>query len=155
MFVAAYLLVWTLFSAGATALQWALQALDWVDPMIVSTSKPLSVLLLAIAGIYQFSPLKRMCLSRCRTPMAFLVMDWRPGARGAFATGLRHGLLCAGCCWALMVLLFVGGAMNLGWVAALSVAVAIEKLAPHGERIATVLGFALLAAGAAKLAGLF
>ena len=69
--------------------------------------------------------------------------------------GLHHGLLCAGCCWALMALLFVGGAMNLGWVAAVSVAVAIEKLAPHGERIATILGVAMLAAGAAKLAGLF
>lgn len=153
MFVAAYLLVWSAFSAVATALQWALQALDWVDPMIVSTSRPLSALLLAIAGIYQFSPLKRICLSRCRTPMAFLVTDWRPGARGAFITGLRHGLLCAGCCWALMVLLFVGGAMNLGWVAALSVAVAIEKLAPHGERIAAMLGVLLLAAGVAKFAG--
>jgi predicted metal-binding membrane protein len=155
MFVLAYLLVWSAFSAAATALQWAFQALDWVDPMVVSTSTPLSVLLLLIAGIYQFSPLKRRCLSRCRTPMAFLVADWRSGTRGAFAMGLRHGLVCAGCCGALMVLLFVGGAMNLGWVAALAIAVAIEKLAPHGERIATALGVLLLAAGAAKLAGVF
>ncbi|HTH78779.1 MAG TPA: DUF2182 domain-containing protein [Ramlibacter sp.] len=155
MFVVAYLVVWTGFSIAATALQWALQALDWVDMMIVSTSGPLSALLLAIAGIYQFSPLKRMCLARCRAPMSFLIADWRPGARGAFLMGLHHGLLCAGCCWALMALLFVGGAMNLGWVAAVSVAVAIEKLAPHGERIATILGVAMLAAGAAKLAGLF
>jgi predicted metal-binding membrane protein len=155
MFVAGYLLVWTAFSAAATALQWGLQALDWVDPMIISTSTPLSVSLLVLAGVYQFSPLKRACLARCRTPMAFLIGDWRPGAGGALAMGLRHGLLCAGCCGALMGLLFVGGAMNLGWVAALSVAVAIEKLAPHGERIAAVLGVVLIAAGAARLVGVF
>lgn len=152
-FVAAYLLVWIAFSAVATALQWALQALDWVDPMIVSTSTPLSAALLLIAGAYQFSPLKKLCLARCRTPMAFLLGEWRPGARGALVMGMRHGLFCAGCCWALMVLLFVGGAMNLRWVAALAVAVAIEKLAPHGERVAQVLGVLLIGAAAARLAG--
>lgn len=114
MFVAAYLLVWAGFSALASVMQWGLQALDWVDPMIVSTSMPLSVLLLVIAGVYQFSPLKRMCLSGCRAPMAFLLGDWRPGARGAFVMGLRHGLLCAGCCWALMVLLAAGAAKLAG-----------------------------------------
>jgi predicted metal-binding membrane protein len=150
-FVAAYLLVWTAFSASATAFQWLLQDLDWVDPMIVSTSVPLTACLLVIAGIYQFSPLKRMCLAQCRAPMAFLVAEWRPGAGGAFAMGLRHGLLCAGCCWALMVLLFVGGVMNIAWVAALSVAVAIEKLAPRGEQVARVLGALLIAAGVFKL----
>jgi predicted metal-binding membrane protein len=150
-FVAAYVLVWSVFAAGAVALQWLLQRLDWVDPMIVSTSAALSAGLLLIAGIYQFSPLKRMCLARCRSPLAFLMGEWRPHVRGAFVMGLRHGLSCLGCCWALMVLLFVGGAMNLAWIAALSVAVAIEKMVPAGERVASLLGVLLIAAGCARI----
>jgi predicted metal-binding membrane protein len=150
-FVAAYLLVWAVFSIGASAAQWGLQAMDWVDPMIVSTSSWLTAALLLIAGLYQFTPLKRICLSGCRTPMGFLLGEWRPGVAGAFVMGLRHGLFCMGCCWALMALLFVGGAMNLAWVAALSIAVAIEKLAPRGERLASILGLGLIAAGLARL----
>ena len=146
-FVAAYLAIWWGFSAAATAVQWALQAAGWVDPMIVSTSATLTALLLLIAGVYQFSPLKKICLSRCRTPLGFLVGEWRPGGRGAFVMGLRHGLFCVGCCWALMALLFVGGVMNLTWIAALAIAVAIEKLAPHGERLGALLGLVLIAAG--------
>jgi predicted metal-binding membrane protein len=152
LFVLAYVLVWTAFSAAATALQWLLQWLDWVDPMIVSTSAALNAALLLIAGAYQFSPLKRVCLARCRTPMGFLLGEWRAGAGGAFTMGLRHGLFCMGCCWALMALLFVGGVMNLAWIAALAVAVAMEKMVPRGEVIAAVLGVVLLGAGAAKLA---
>ncbi|MDF2462323.1 MAG: hypothetical protein K0Q43_558 [Ramlibacter sp.] len=147
VFIAAYLLVWTGFSAVATALQWMLQAMDWVDPMIVSTSPLLSGTLLVIAGVYQFTPLKKVCLDACRTPAGFLMGEWRTGAAGAFRMGLRHGLFCAGCCWAVMALLFVGGVMNLPWIAALSIVVAIEKLAPRGERIAIVLGVVLIAAG--------
>lgn len=150
-FVAAYLVVWFGFSVAATAGQWALQAMDWVNQMIVSTSAVLSGLLLLVAGIYQFSPLKRICLSRCRTPMGFLLGEWRAGVTGAFVMGVRHGSFCLGCCWALMVLLFVGGVMNLAWIAALSIAVAVEKLAPAGERVAMVLGLALIAAGTARL----
>ncbi len=153
-FVAAYLLVWCGFSLAASAAQWALQALDWVDPMIVSTSAGLTAALLLIAGAYQFSPLKRLCLAGCRTPMAFLLGEWRAGVSGAFVMGLRHGAFCLGCCWALMALLFVGGAMNLAWVAALSVAVAIEKLAPQGERLAWMLGVLLIGAGLWRLWGL-
>ena len=80
--------------------------------------------------------------------------EWRPGIRGAFAMGVRHGLFCLGCCWALMALLFVGGVMNLAWIAALSIAVAIEKLVPRGELIATILGVALIGVGCAKLLAL-
>jgi predicted metal-binding membrane protein len=151
-FVAAYVVAWGAFSAVAVVVQWALQRAGWVDPMIVSTSAPLTAVLLAIAGLYQFSPLKRRCLAGCRTPMGFLLGEWRPGARGAWTMGLRHGALCVGCCWALMALLFVGGAMNLPWIAALSVLVAVEKLAPGGERLALALGILLLAAGTVKLA---
>jgi predicted metal-binding membrane protein len=129
-FVAAYLAVWFAFSAVATLAQWAL---------------------LLIAGVYQFSRLKRICLSRCQSPLGFLLGAWRPGVRGAFVMGAQHGLYCLGCCWALMALLFVGGVMNLAWVAALSIAVALEKLLPGGERIATVLGIALVAVGCIRL----
>lgn len=150
-FVAAYLTVWFIFSAGATAAQWVLQAVDWVNPMIVSSSSLLTGLLLLIAGVYQFSRLKKVCLATCRTPLIFLLEEWRPGAYGGFVMGLRHGLFCVGCCWALMALLFVGGVMNLAWIAALSIVVAIEKLAPRGERLATALGVGLIFAGLVKL----
>jgi predicted metal-binding membrane protein len=152
-FAAAYLAVWLLFSAAATLLQWAWQSLGWLDPMLVGTSPWLLAALLGLAGVYQFSPLKRQCLARCRAPLFFLIGRWRPGTGGAFAMGLRHGLTCVGCCWALMALLFVGGAMNLAWVAALSVAVAIEKLAPGGERLSLGLGLLLIGAGAFELVG--
>jgi len=150
-FVAAYLMVWFGFSAAATLAQWALQAAGWVDPMIVSTSRVLTGLLLLIAGVYQFSPLKKVCLARCRTPMGFLIGEWRAGASGAFVMGVRHGMFCLGCCWLLMALLFAGGVMNLAWVAALSLAVAVEKLAPRGEWLAAALGLGLIAAGLLKL----
>ena len=152
-FVAAYLLVWIGFSVAATVAQWALQSANWVNPMIVSTSAWLSGSLLLIAGVYQFSPLKRICLANCRTPMGFLLGEWRTGVRGAIVMGLRHGGFCLGCCWALMALLFVGGVMNLAWIAALSIAVAIEKLAPHGEKVALALGVGLIAAGVIRLVG--
>jgi predicted metal-binding membrane protein len=150
-FIGGYVLVWSTFGAIATALQWVLQWMDWVDPMIVSTSRPLSATLLLVAGIYQFSPLKRMCLAQCRSPFAFLLAEWRPGARGALAMGLRHGTLCTGCCWALMLLLFVGGVMNIAWIAVLALAVAIEKLAPTGDLLGQLLGVLLIAAGAVKI----
>lgn len=150
-FVVAYLLVWFVFSVAASAAQWLFQAMDWVSPMIVSTSSWLTVALLLIAGVYQFSPLKRVCLATCRTPLGFLLGEWRAGVYGAFMMGVRHGGVCLGCCWALMALLFVGGVMNLAWVVALSIAVAIEKLAPHGDRLARVLGLGLIAAGLFRL----
>ena len=150
-FVAAYLCVWLAFSVAATAAQWLVQKLDWVNPMLVSTSAVFTGGLLLIAGVYQFSSLKRVCLSRCRTPFAFLLGEWRDGVTGAFRMGIRHGLFCMGCCWLLMALLFVGGVMNLAWIAALSLAVAMEKLLPGGDRLATALGVVLVALGGIKL----
>lgn len=148
-FTAAYLLVWISFGAVGTAAQWILQRLGALDAMAVAVSPAVTAFLLVVAGLYQFSPLKHVCLASCRTPFAFLVGEWRPGARGAFRMGLRHGVLCLGCCWALMALLFTGGVMNVPWVLAISIAVAIEKLAPGGERIANWLGAALIVAGLA------
>lgn len=151
-FAMAYVFVWLGFGAACTAAQWTLQRSGALDPMALRTSATAAIALLIVAGLYQFSPLKRVCLASCRTPLAFLLGGWRPGVGGAFNMGLRHGLLCLGCCWALMALLFVGGAMNVPWVAALAVAVAIEKLAPFGDRIATLLGVGLIAAGVIRWA---
>jgi predicted metal-binding membrane protein len=153
-FVSAYVLVWLAFGIAATVAQWALQRWGALDAMALSASALPTAVLLVVAGLYQFSPLKRVCLASCRTPFGFLLGEWRAGVLGAFRMGLRHGLLCLGCCWALMALLFVGGAMNLAWVAALAVAVAVEKVAPAGERIGIAMGCGLIAVGAVKLASL-
>ena len=150
-FVAGYLALWTVFAAAATATQWALQARGLLSPMIVSMSPGLSAALLVIAGAFQFTPLKRACLRACRSPLGFLLTDWRDGLWGAARMGVRHGLHCLGCCWALMALLFVGGAMNLLWIAALTLLVAMEKFAPKGEMLAKALGALMIGAGAARL----
>ena len=88
----------------------------------------------------------------CRSPISFLMTDWRKGIKGAWIMGFRHGWYCLGCCYALMLLLFVGGVMNLAWVTALTLAVAIEKMTPRGESIAQLLGWALILAGVLKIA---
>ena len=152
VFVGAYLALWTVFSAAATAAQWTLQSMGWLSPMIVSMSAWLSAALLVIAGVFQFTPLKHTCLRRCRSPLGFLMSDWRDGLWGAWRMGMRHGIACLGCCWALMALLFVGGVMNLLWIAALTVLVAIEKIAPKGEAIANALGAVMIGAGVLRLA---
>ena len=113
--------------------------------MLWSKSAPLSAIVLAAAGAYQFSPLKRACLTQCRSPVNFLTAHWRPGIAGSFLLGMRHGIYCVGCCWLLMALLFVGGIMNLVWIAALSLIVFVEKILPGGERVGRVLGVVLIA----------
>jgi predicted metal-binding membrane protein len=150
-FVAGYVGLWTAFGATATAAQWTLQAKGLLSPMIVSMSPVLSAALLMIAGVFQFTPLKQVCLRACRSPLGFLLTDWRAGLWGAARMGVRHGLYCLGCCWALMALLFVGGVMNLLWIAALTLLVAIEKLAPKGELLARALGALMIGAGALRL----
>lgn len=119
-FIAGYLALWTAFSGAAAAAQWLLQSTGYLSSMIVSRSYVLSGILLLIAGIFQFSPLKHACLRACRSPLGFLMSDWHDGFWGAWQMGIRHGLYCLGCCWALMALLFVGGAMNLLWIVALT-----------------------------------
>ena len=150
-FIAGYLALWTAFGAAATAAQWMLQTRGLLSPMIVSMSPVLSAALLAIAGAFQFTPLKQACLRACRSPLGFLLTDWRDGLWGAARMGVRHGLHCLGCCWALMALLFVGGAMNLLWIAALTLLVAIEMFAPKGDILAKALGALMIGAGAARL----
>ena len=118
VFAAGYLVAWTVFSLAATALQWALEQAALLSPMMVGASPYLGGALLITAGVYQWTPLKHACLENCRAPAEFLSRIWRPGTGGAVAMGVHHGAYCIGCCWVLMGLLFVGGVMNLLWVAA-------------------------------------
>ena len=146
MFAAGYFVVWTGFSLAATVLQYTLQNVALVSNEM-RTGPVAGGVILAAAGIYQLTPLKNVCLTRCRTPIGFFMTNWRDGATGALKMGLEHGALCTGCCWMLMALLFVAGVMNLTWVAAISVLVLLEKAAPYGGAIARVSGVVMLAAG--------
>jgi predicted metal-binding membrane protein len=130
VFVSGYLAVWSGFSIAVTLAQWGLLELRLVTAMMVSASSWLSGLLLLGAGIYQFTPFKELCLNKCRTPLGFLMSEWRPGMRGAFLMGLSHGAYCVGCCAMLMLLLFVLGVMNLTWIAVLTLVVLVEKTLP-------------------------
>ena len=150
--LAGYLAAWGVFAVAAALVQMLLQPAGLISSMMLwSKSAVLSASVLALAGIYQFSPLKRACLARCRGPVEFLTRYWRPGRSGAFGLGAWHGAYCVGCCWLLMALLFVGGVMNLAWIAALSLLVLAEKAAPSGELIAKCSGALLLAWAAATL----
>jgi predicted metal-binding membrane protein len=146
-FLAGYLVVWSSFSVVAAGVQWWLHDAAVVTDMMISSSRLFDGAVLVCAGIYQFMPAKSRCLSRCRTPMGFLLTEWRDGTRGALVMGVRHGAFCVGCCWALMALLFVGGVMNLLWIALLAGVVLIEKAVPFGARVAKVTGVALCASG--------
>ena len=140
-----YLLAWLAFAIAATALQKALEPAGLISSMMLwSKSAPLSASVLAAAGLYQLSPLKHACLNHCRAPLTFLMMHWRPGRLGALIMGARHGAFCVGCCWMLMALLFVGGVMNLVWIAVLTVFVLVEKLSPAGPLIGKASGALLL-----------
>jgi len=144
--LAGYLTAWLAFSICAASLQKVLQPTGLISEMMLwSKSAPLSAIVLAAAGVYQFSPLKRACLTQCRSPVNFLTAHWRPGVAGSFLLGMRHGIYCVGCCWLLMALLFVGGIMNLIWIAALSLIIFVEKILPGGERVGRVLGVVLIA----------
>jgi predicted metal-binding membrane protein len=147
LFVSGYLLVWIGYSAGAALAQGAFRTAALLSPMGASTSLPLAGGLLVIAGIYQWTPIKEACLTGCRSPMGFLMAEWRPGRRGALAMGWRHGWNCAGCCWATMTLMFVLGVMNLLWMAALTALCLIEKVAPAGDRIGRIAGIGFIGWG--------
>ena len=150
-FVLGYLAAWAGFSVAATAAQAALQAAALLSPTLVATSGTVGGLLFIAAGLYQWTPLKHACLAHCRSPLDFLSAHWRPGRRGAFVMGLRHGAFCLGCCGVLMGLLFAVGVMNLLWIAALAALVAVEKMFPAGPWAARISGAALVLVGAALL----
>lgn len=152
IFLAGYLAIWTAYSAVATLAQWGLHKTALLSPAMTATSPLLNGGLLIAAGIFQWTPLKRGCLKGCRSPLSFLMSEWRDGKTGAFIMGLRHGSYCVGCCWILMALLFVAGVMNLLWVAVIALFVMAEKTLPRGELLGRVTGVALMAAGVGLMA---
>ena len=147
-FIGGYLLVWGLFGLGAASSQWGLERAAAMSPMAMAVrSDLLAGTLLVVAGLYQWTPVKHSCLQRCRTPIGFLMTEWREGASGAFRMGWRHGVFCVGCCWALMLLLFVTGVMNSLWIVLLTMIVAVEKVLPFGGGAARLAGICLLGWG--------
>ena len=152
VFALAYVAVWTGFSAMAALLQALLIDVGLVSAMSLALGgRTLAAVLLVAAALYQLSPTKAACLDQCRSPIHFVMRYWKPGTAGALRLGLVHGLFCLGCCWGLMLLLFVGGVMNLAWIALLAALVFIEKLAPPNWRASAWIAGAL-AAGAILLA---
>ena len=151
MFVTGYLLMWSAFSVGATVLQWQLDQAALLSPMMVTTSGALGAAILIAAGLYQFTPTKNACLAHCRAPATFISEHWDSGPLGAIRMGAHHGAFCLGCCWALMLLLFFGGVMNLVWIAAITLFVLLEKVLPAGVQGGRWTGAAMVAVGVARL----
>lgn len=146
-FVSGYIAIWIGFSSLATLLQWGLDRATLLSPTMVSRSTSLGATLLIIAGIYQWLPLKDKCLHQCRSPVDFITTHWQTGILGAFRMGLSHGGYCLGCCWALMGLLFVGGVMNLLWIAGITLFVLLEKVLPLGDKGGRVMGVLMIGIG--------
>jgi predicted metal-binding membrane protein len=151
-FMLGYLAVWFGFAAAATLLQWRLDMAEQLSETMALASTLVAGGVLILAGIYEWTPLKQACLRHCRSPLAFLMQHWRDGALGAFVSGVRHGTFCLGCCWMLMALLFIGGIMNLAWIAGIALLVLIEKTLPWGGWMGRVTGVVLIGWGAVVLA---
>jgi predicted metal-binding membrane protein len=154
LFGSGYLAIWGAFSVLAVALQWQLDRVALLSPMMVTTSIGLGAILLIGAGVWQFTPLKHVCLRHCRSPAEFLSHHWQSGKSGAFEMGVRHGVYCLGCCWMLMLLLFFGGIMNIFWIAGLTTLVLVEKIAPLGTLVSGLVGAAFIVWGGVLLASL-
>jgi predicted metal-binding membrane protein len=150
-FFLGYITIWMLFSAAATLLQWGLEQAALLSQATSSAGPVLGGVLLIGAGIYQWLPSKNVCLTHCRSPVDYLSTHWQSGSQGAFRMGLGHGAYCVGCCWAIMLLLFAGGVMNLLWVAAIAIFVLVEKTLPFGRIAGRVGAFLFVAAGVASI----
>jgi predicted metal-binding membrane protein len=148
-FAAGYLFAWAIFSLLATLLQWVAERDALLDSRMTLASNFIGAAVLIVAGVYQWTPLKDVCLAQCQSPFMFLMRHggFREDVRGCLLLGLRHGGYCVGCCWVLMALLFVGGVMNVLWIALLSLLVLLEKVTPVGRWIARAAGIACVAAG--------
>jgi len=151
-FVSGYVLVWGGFAVAAAALQVILGHVALLSSAGEFLSTKLAGLTFLLAAAYEFSPLKNRCLRQCNSPLGFITVYWRPGTAGGLRMGFLHGMFCVGCCWALMLLLFTAGVMNLLWVAALAVLVLVQKVLPYGRLTTTVTGAMMLAVGAALIA---
>ena len=148
VFAVGYLIIWVVFSLLATIAQWGLDEAALLSPMMVSNSPWMGAALLIAAGIYQWLPLKDACLKQCRSPFQFISGHWRTGTFGALRMGLSHGVFCLGCCWLIMLLLFVGGVMNIVWIAAITIFVLLEKVLPLGATGGKCIGVVMIVAGA-------
>ncbi len=132
-FIGGYLLTWGGYSLLAVIVQWGMLQSQLISEMMVGTHPLFNGSLLMIAGLYQWSKLKEVCLTHCRTPLQFFLTSWKSGNKGALRMGTTHGAYCVGCCWALMILMFFFGLMNLIWIAALSIIMLAEKVLPKGD----------------------
>ncbi len=150
-FTTGYFLAWFLFSLAAVVAQLVLESNGLLSTMMHSRNNYLTAGLLLAAGVWQFSPIKHACLRHCRSPVEFITRHRRPGNWGALVMGLHHGTYCLGCCWFLMALLFVGGVMNLFWIAGLALFVLIEKLSANGVWFSRVTGAGFIFAGTVML----
>ncbi len=146
-FVAGYVVIWTIFSLGATGFQWALDQGGLLSPTMVIASPIVGAGLLITAGLYQLTPWKDTCLRHCQSPVMFIAMHYKPGRFSALRLGAHHGGYCLGCCWVLMGLLFLGGVMNLIWIAAITGFVLLEKLLPSSLRTVPLTGTLMVASG--------
>jgi len=151
VFVSGYIAMWTIFSLVATTAQYALDQAALLSPAMSSGSATFGAALLIAAGVYQLTPFKNACLRNCRAPAHFLSRYWRTGNFGAVRMGLRLGAYCVGCCWILMGLLFLGGVMNLLWIAAIAIFVLLEKTIPFGAVGGRLAGVAMILVGALSL----
>jgi predicted metal-binding membrane protein len=153
-FASGYLLAWIGFALVATLAQWVLERGDWLTPTMAGASEIFGGIVLVATGLYQWTPLKDACLRQCQMPLQFIQHHggFRSDAPGSLALGARHGAYCVSCCWVLMALLFVGGVMNVLWIAAITIFVLIEKVIPAGRVIARVSGAGSFAGGVWLLA---
>ncbi len=148
-FAGGYLLAWTTFSLVATIGQWLLERASLLTPMMEGSSNIFGGIVLIAAGLFQWTPLKNVCIKHCQAPLAFIQRHggFRRNPLGSLSVGFRHGLYCVGCCWALMALLFVGGIMNVLWIASIAIFVLAEKVIPAGRVLSHIAGLGLTAAG--------
>lgn len=153
LFVAAYLSVWTAYSALAALAQQGLHDAAFLNPATLSTGPLLGGGVLVVAGAFQWTPWKDACMAKCRSPLGALLAWWRPGPRGALLLGLRFGAYCVGCCWLLMLVCFALGVMNLLWMAAVTLLMLAERVAPWGRAFGRFAGTALAAWGAVLVTG--
>ena len=147
IFAWGYLISWVLFSLLAALIQWGLHGSGVLGGELLVITKPYAAAILVAAGLYQLTPFKNACLERCRSPMGYFLQHFKPGALGAFQMGFSHGLFCIGCCWMLMALMFVGGAMSVLTMAVLSVFIVLERILPPGPWVSRIPGVLLIVAG--------
>jgi predicted metal-binding membrane protein len=152
-FAAGYLLIWVGFAVAAAAVQVKLEEMALLSQGLAFTSARLAGAAFLLSALYEFSPFKSRCLTQCSSPLAFITSHWRPGLVGALRMGLSHGAFCVGCCWALMLLLFTAGVMNLLWVAVLAALVLVQKVLPHPRVATTIAGSLMGVAGLVLIFG--